>query len=237
MLPRRDESFTDVSAESQRLAGAATDSAPWEPRLDGTEVEHLLGALGRQRATFRRKADGRGRAGLTTTVGASTMTLGGLLKHLALVEDVQSTLKLSGDPLGGPWVSMPGGTDGPDLEWTTADDDPALLYDLYDGAVARARARYVAALADGGPDRRVHLGSDPGLVASLRRPLFDLLEEYGRHTGHADLLSEAVDGRVGEDPPAGWVPVGAVQNGEATNPPCRPSSGGGCSARSSRWST
>jgi hypothetical protein len=34
----------------------------------------------------------------------------------------------------------------------------------------------------------------------------DLVEEYGRHTGHADLLREAVDGRVGEDPPAGWRP-------------------------------
>jgi Protein of unknown function (DUF664) len=34
----------------------------------------------------------------------------------------------------------------------------------------------------------------------------DLIEEYGRHTGHADLIREAVDGRVGEDPPAGWRP-------------------------------
>jgi hypothetical protein len=34
----------------------------------------------------------------------------------------------------------------------------------------------------------------------------DLIEEYGRHTGHADLLREAVDGRTGEDPPAGWRP-------------------------------
>jgi hypothetical protein len=32
----------------------------------------------------------------------------------------------------------------------------------------------------------------------------DLIEEYGRHTGHADLLRDAVDGRVGEDPPDGW---------------------------------
>jgi hypothetical protein len=30
--------------------------------------------------------------------------------------------------------------------------------------------------------------------------------EYCRHTGHADLLCEAVDGRVGEDPPPGWRP-------------------------------
>ncbi|HYJ68102.1 MAG TPA: DUF664 domain-containing protein [Nocardioidaceae bacterium] len=37
-----------------------------------------------------------------------------------------------------------------------------------------------------------------------RRLLCDLIEEYGRHTGHADLLREAVDGRVGEDPPSDW---------------------------------
>ena len=42
--------------------------------------------------------------------------------------------------------------------------------------------------------------------ARLRRLLLDLLEEYGRHTGHADLLREAVDGRVGEDPPGDWGP-------------------------------
>jgi hypothetical protein len=36
--------------------------------------------------------------------------------------------------------------------------------------------------------------------------LFDLVEEYGRHTGHADLIRESVDGRVGEDPPRDWRP-------------------------------
>ncbi|HEY0238350.1 MAG TPA: DUF664 domain-containing protein [Friedmanniella sp.] len=191
------------------------DVPPWEPPLNGTEVEHLLGALDRQRATFRWKADGRGRSGLTATVGASTMTLGGLLKHLALVEDHQSTVKLAGSPLGEPWASTPdGGELG--LEWTSAAaDEPAALYALFDDAVARARGRYAAALADGGLDQRVHVGSDRGFVVSLRRLLFDLLEEYGRHTGHADLLSEAIDGRVGEDPPGDWVPVGAVDDGEA----------------------
>lgn len=193
-------------------------TAPWEPPLNGTEVEHLLGAIDRQRATFRWKADGRGRAGLTTIVGASTMTLGGLLKHLARVEDVQSTVKLTGSPLGAPWDSMAGSGEA-DLEWSSAaDDDPASLYALYDDAVGRARERYAAALAEGGLDQRVHLGSDSGFVTSLRRLLFDLLEEYGRHTGHADLLSEAVDGRVGEDPPDGWVPVGAVDDGEGHEP-------------------
>nr|WP_238694545.1 DUF664 domain-containing protein [Nocardioides daphniae] len=42
--------------------------------------------------------------------------------------------------------------------------------------------------------------------ASLRRLVCDLVEEYGRHTGHADLLRESVDGLVGEDPPPDWRP-------------------------------
>jgi hypothetical protein len=42
----------------------------------------------------------------------------------------------------------------------------------------------------------------------------DLIEEYGRHTGHADLLREAVDGRAGEDPPDDWrVPTGSGSMG------------------------
>lgn len=45
---------------------------------------------------------------------------------------------------------------------------------------------------------------------SLRRHVCDLLEEYGRHTGHADLLREAIDGRVGEDPPSDWRPTGSA---------------------------
>ncbi|MCY7341209.1 MAG: hypothetical protein LH603_04980 [Pseudonocardia sp.] len=36
-------------------------------------------------------------------MGASTLTLGGLLKHLAVVEDHIFTTKLSGQPLGAPW--------------------------------------------------------------------------------------------------------------------------------------
>jgi len=60
------------------------------------------------------------------------------------------------------------------------------------------------ALAAGGLDQLVHLSRRDGRHASLRRLVCDLIEEYGRHTGHADLLREAVDGVVGEDPPAGW---------------------------------
>lgn len=182
----------------------STDDPPWEPPLAGTEVEHLIGALNRLRATFRWKADGLDAAGLQTRIGASSLTLGGLLKHLALVEANQFGPKLSGIPLGAPWDTVDWDSD-PDWEFTSAADDaPETLYALWDEAVARSRVRLDAALAQGGLDQPVHLAWPDGRQASLRRLLYDLVEEYGRHTGHADLLREAVNGLVGEDPPVGW---------------------------------
>jgi hypothetical protein len=184
----------------------ADTQTPWEPPLAGTEIEHLTGSLERLRATFRYKTDGLDSAGLQARFGASTLTLGGLLKHLAAVEDYQFTTKLSGDPVGAPWDAMAAdGTD--DWELTSAAaDTPAELYALWDGAVERSRARLAAVLARGGPEQEVHVSGPDGRHANLRRLLCDLIEEYGRHTGHADLIREAVDGRVGEDPPDGWRP-------------------------------
>jgi hypothetical protein len=186
------------------------DATPWEPPLAGTEVEHLIGALDRLRTTFRWKADDLDAAGLNARVGASSLTIGGLLKHLAACEDYTFTVKMRGEPLGEPWASM--GWDGED-DWAftwEAHDPPARLYALWEGAVARSRARLAAALTDGGLDQLVHVGWPDGRHASLRRLVCDLIEEYGRHTGHADLLREVVDGRVGEDPPPGWTPRGAT---------------------------
>jgi hypothetical protein len=183
-----------------------SNETPWEPPLAGNEIDALLGALDRQRWTFRWKADDLEAAGLRSTVGASTLTLGGLLKHLAANEDFKFTVKLSGAPMDEAWTEN--GWDG-DNDWeftSSAEDSPEDLYALYDGAVARARSRIAAALAAGGLDQGVEAADADGNHANLRRLLFDMLEEYARHTGHADLLREAVDGRVGEDPPPGWRP-------------------------------
>jgi uncharacterized damage-inducible protein DinB len=182
---------------------------PWEPPLAGTEVEHVVGSLDRLRATFRWKADGLDSAGLTTRIGASALTIGGLLKHLALVEDHTFSMRLAGEPM--PPVPAVTGHDGSgDWAFTSAaHDSPRQLYAYWDDAVARSRATLTAALADGGISQLVHLATPDGQQASLRRLIFDLIEEYGRHTGHADLLREAIDGRVGEDPPPGWQPTAA----------------------------
>jgi len=177
---------------------------PWEPPLAGTEVQALLGALDRLRATFRWKADGLDGNGLGTSIASSTLSLGGLLKHLAAVEDFYSTVRLSGAAMDDTWADNRW-DDESDWEFTSAaGDSPEELYRRYDGAVLRARARFDEALADGGLDGFIATASDDGERANVRRLLCDLLEEYGRHTGHADLLREAVDGRVGEDPPPDW---------------------------------
>ena len=179
--------------------------------MAGSEAEHLFGALERLRTTFRWKADGLDSEQLRVRVGASRLSLGGLLKHLAFVEDFTTTVKLAGRPPGDPWDPS-GWDDDPDWEFTSADADSAEdLYALWEGAVDRSRERFAAAVADGGLDRLVAADDGEGHHASLRRLVCDLVEEYGRHTGHADLLREAVDGRVGEDPPDEWRPIGVRQ--------------------------
>lgn len=64
--------------------------------------------------------------------------------------------------------------------------------------MTRSVAAVEEALGDGGLDR-VLAQSDCTTAPNLRRVLVDLIEEYARHTGQADLIRESVDGLVGED--------------------------------------
>lgn len=183
------------------LASVSDDMPPWEPPFAGTGTEHLVGSLERLRATFRWKAGGLDADGLAFRLPSSALSLGGLLKHLAFAEDLMFTRKLSGTAQSEPWTAVDFESD-PDWEFTSAADDaPDALYALWDSTVERSRRRLAAALADAGLDQQVAWGRDAGIAVTLRRLVFDLVEEYGRHTGHADLLREAVDGLTGEDPP------------------------------------
>lgn len=173
-----------------------------EPPAIAGEAETLLGSLERQRATFAWKCHGLDDAGLRASVGASAMTLGGLLKHLAYVEDVNFTGDLAGAELPAPWHDH---EREPGWEWRSADDDGAApLYELWGQAVDRSRRAVAAVLMTTGVDT-VYTAPD-GSLLTLRRLLVDMIEEYARHTGHADLIREAVDGRVGEDPPGTAYP-------------------------------
>jgi hypothetical protein len=175
-----------------------------EPPAFGGEAETLLGSLERQRATFAWKCADLDAAGLRATVGASSITLGGLLKHLAFMEDINFSRHLTGRDLPAPWNGVDWSTDE-GWEWrSAADDSPDQLYALWADAVARSRFAVTDALGRGGLDHG--LSNLWGHSESLRKLLIDMIEEYARHTGHADLIRESVDGRVGEDPPGAPYP-------------------------------
>lgn len=188
------------------MTDTTSTATPWEPPLAGTDVTAILGSLDRLRWTFRWKTADLDAQGLNAGIGASSLTLGGLLKHLAAQEDYLTTVKLHGSPMDEHWADN-GWDDDEDWEFTSAADDPPVrLYEMYDGAVARSRERIEAALGEQGLDVAIAANDGTGAHANLRRLLCDMLEEYGRHTGQADLIREAVDGRTGEDPPEGWRP-------------------------------
>jgi hypothetical protein len=171
-----------------------------EPPIAGNEPDTLLGALERQRGYVAWKCGNLDSAGLRATLGPSDMTLGGLLKHLALVEDDVFSVKLHGRDRQPPWNAVDWDAD-PDWEWrTAADDTPEQLMSLWQEAAGRSRFLVAEAIADGGLDRLAAFTWPDGRTPSLRRLLMDMIEEYARHVGHADLIRESVDGVVGEDP-------------------------------------
>jgi len=177
------------------------DTTIHDPSMTAGEVEMLLFALDRSRAQFAWKCGGLDAAGLGKPYPPSAMTLGGLLKHLALVEDMYVADFVTGQPVGPPWDARDA-EDNWTWAWSTAgDDSPEELYALWRGAVERSRAAMARVLADGGLDQPSKFTTGFGESPNLRRVLVDLHDEYARHVGHADLLREAVDGLVGEDPP------------------------------------
>ena len=170
-----------------------------EPPVAGTEIDTLLGALERNRRTFAWKCGGLDADGLNAKHPPSTVTLGGLLKHLALVEDEYFTGRLLGHDLPAPWDTADWDAN-PDWEWNSAvDDSPEQLMSLWQDAVDRSRK--AVALAGGHPDQLAKYVSKDGRSPSLRYILVDMIEEYARHTGHADLIRESIDGLVGESVP------------------------------------
>jgi uncharacterized damage-inducible protein DinB len=169
-----------------------------EPPLGGGEVETLLGFLDYQRATLAWKCSGVDAAGLQVTTGATDMTLGGLLKHLALVEDSWFSRSLLGRDRSAPWDAIDWSAD-PDWAWhSAAQDTPEQLLELWQDTVARSRALVAQALAEGGLDQPARRTWPDGRAPSLRWIVCHMIEEYARHNGHADLLREVVDGDTGE---------------------------------------
>lgn len=174
-----------------------------EPPIAGDEAAMLLGYLERQRATFAWKSAGLDAAGLRATLGHSPMTLGGMLKHLARFEDDMSAEWIAGQGQIPPWNAVDWDNDH-DWDWRTASENsPEELYVRWRDAVARARALIAEALAESGLEHpATGVTNEHGLSPSLRYVLLNMIEEYARHNGHADLIRESIDGLIGHDPPA-----------------------------------
>jgi Protein of unknown function (DUF664) len=98
-----------------------SDAILREPPMAGHERDTLLGALDRQRRYVAWKCGNLNSAGLRATLGPSAMTLGGLLKHLAAVEDDVFSVKLHGRD--------------PHPPWDTVDWDADLIRESVDGLV------------------------------------------------------------------------------------------------------
>ncbi len=169
-------------------------TARLDPPTHGDERTLLLAFLQYHRDTLRTKAGGLDQQQLATALPPSDMTLGGMVKHLGLVENSWLRERLAGDGLSEPWRSTDWDADE-DWDWHSAKDDtPEQLWALYDEMVADADAVVAAHDLD-------HLSAVPsrdGEPFSLRWILLHMIEEYARHNGHADLLRERVDGATGD---------------------------------------
>ena len=171
-----------------------------EPPLAGDETATLLGFLKYQRATLAWKCRGLDATGLNVTVGVSSLTLGGMLKHLAYVEDYWFSQRLHGRAWQPPLDTVDWPVD-PDWDWhfqSAAENTPEQLHAIWRAAVACSRSSVTDALASDGLAGLARRPWPNGESPSLRWIVVHMIEEYARHNGHADLLRESVDGETGE---------------------------------------
>jgi uncharacterized damage-inducible protein DinB len=156
------------------------------PGPDG-ELPTLQGVLSDYRLTLRMKCEGLDAEELARrSVPPSTMSLLGLLRHLAETERDWRNWISDGDPLPKLYGER-------DADFDGAVGEQAEVDAAY-SALAREQAATDAALAEH-PDLGERLGKDGVAVREL---LVHRIEEYARHCGQADLLRECIDGRVGQ---------------------------------------
>ena len=169
------------------------------PPLRADEITTLRAFLDYQRDTLRWKCAGLTQQQLAQALPPSDMTLGGIMKHLALVESAWFEETFAGGSQMPPFDTVDWDADR-DWEWHTArDDTPEELFALFNEAVRRADAVIDAALAGHGLGAESHERHPRvGTPFSLRRIIIHMIEEYARHNGHADLIRQSIDGVTGE---------------------------------------
>ena len=186
-------------------SGGATGGPAPSSRRNGEAIriarpETRVGAGERERAIVGWTCRGPDSRSLRVKGGTSPLTLGGLRKHLAVVEEEYFTGRMLGREFPPPWSSVDWVAD-PDWEWRAgAEDAPEELFAPWRSAVPRSRAVLAEPLWKGGLEQLVQFTTRRSETANMRRLLVDMIEECVRHVGHADSIRESVDGLVGEDP-------------------------------------
>ena len=173
-----------------------SDSERPHPPTHGPEVVQLRAWLDFHRHTLTQKSAGLSQTQLAQTLGPSTLSLGGLLKHMALVEDNWFSVVLLGHEDAAPWLGVDW-DDDPDWEFrTAADDSPEVLLGLLDDAIT-ASDRILYEIGDNLDLLAERKRGKTAESFDLRWILIHMIEEYARHNGHADLIRESIDGATG----------------------------------------
>jgi len=167
-----------------------------DPRFEGPELEGeratLLDYLRAYRLGLELKCAGLDAEQLARrSVPPSTMSLLGLIRHMADVERNwfrRVMAQADAPPLY--W------SDVQDADWAGAVADPAVVDDAW--RAWRDEVAFAEQFVAGSPDLGVRGSMQDGTTVALREVILHMVEEYARHLGHADLLRERIDGRVGQ---------------------------------------
>ena len=169
-----------------------------EPEPAVNEVKTLRGFLNFQRATLKWKSEGLAQDQLNVSLAKSTVTIGGLLKHMTFVENEWFWRWIGDKDRLEPWLS----TDfEKDPAWECASavhDDAETLMANWVASIQLSESILDDCLQSGGLDQLAKRKWPNGESPSLRWILVHMIEEYARHNGHADFIRESIDGSVGE---------------------------------------
>ena len=179
------------------------------PHTTTTERDDLLAALAAARAALLRSLDGLDDEQLAQRPTVSSLCLGGLVKHVASMEEVWLRFAVEGPssmdhplPEGATWDDITTGAVAPprwmvehEAEFAMRPGDTkASILERY-RRVAESTARIVASLPDLSTTHPLPVAPwhEPGATRSARGVLLVLIHETGQHAGHADLLRETLD--------------------------------------------
>jgi uncharacterized damage-inducible protein DinB len=135
---------------------------------------------------------------LNVSVAKSTITLGGLLKHMTFVENEWFWRWIGDNERLEPWLTADFSNE-PDWEFTSAVNDNAeTLMANWAASIQLSESILDDCLQAEGLDQLAKRKWPNGESPSLRWILVHMIEEYARHNGHADFIRESIDGSVGE---------------------------------------